>query len=112
MSLIIALLCILFLGAVLILVILNHAVVDVNLLYRNFEQVPVAVVIVLSLLAGTVFASFISIIDGIRIRVLNRRLRKRVLRLEDELESQRRPVAAGPLDGDGGEAPPVDYRSF
>jgi uncharacterized integral membrane protein len=112
MSLIIALVCIMFLGAVLILVILNHAVVDVNLLYRTFEQVPVAVVMVLSLLAGVVFASFISIIDGIRIRVLNRRLRKRVLRLEDELERQRRPAPAGPMDKDDEQSPSVDYRSL
>ncbi len=89
MSLAIALLCILFFGAALLLVIVNHGVVDVDLLFRRYPQVPVAVVMVVSLLAGIVFTSFISIIDGIRIRVQNRRLRKRSAQLEDALEELR-----------------------
>ena len=105
MSLIIALLCILFLGAVLLLVILNHATVDVDLLFRAYPQVPVAVVMVMSLLAGLVFASFISI----RIRVLNRRLRRRVLHLEDELEERRRTSETTPLASGGDPSPPLDY---
>jgi uncharacterized integral membrane protein len=109
MSLVIVLLCILFLGAVLLLVILNHATADVNLLYRTYEQVPVAVVMVMSLLAGIVFASFISIVDGIRIRVMNRKLRKRVVRLEDELEEQRHRPGSTQASGDGEPSPPMDY---
>lgn len=109
MSLIIALLCILFLGAVLLLVILNHATVDVDLLFRAYPQVPVAVVMVMSLLAGLAFASFISIIDGIRIRILNRRLRRRVLFLEDELEERRRASDTTPVASDRDPSPPLDY---
>jgi uncharacterized integral membrane protein len=111
-SLIVALLCIIFLGLVLFLVILNHGAVDVNLLYRTYEQVPVAVVIVMSLLAGLIFASFISMIDGIRIRLQNRRLRKRVLRLEDELEELRRQSGSHPLGSDSNSLPPADYPPF
>jgi uncharacterized integral membrane protein len=108
-SLIIALLCLLFLGAALLMVVLNHAAVDVNLFFHNYAQVPVAVVMVLSLLTGIVFASLISILDGIRIRVQNRRLRKRVLRLEDELVSQRRVVRDRHPESES--TPPPDYLS-
>jgi len=111
-SLIIALLCILFFGAVLLLVILNHGVGDINLLFRTYEQVPIAVVMVVSLLTGIVFTSFISIIDGVRIRVQNRRLRKRVMRLEDELEVMRHPPEVSEAEPDGDSPPPVDYSSL
>jgi uncharacterized integral membrane protein len=111
-SLVIALLCILFFGAVLLLVVLNHGVSDINLLFRTYEQVPIAVVMVVSLLAGIVFTSFISIMDGVRIRVQNRRLRKRVVRLEDELEGMRHPREAPEAAPDEDSRPPVDYSSL
>lgn len=114
MSLLIALLCILFFGAVLLLVVLNRGTTDIHLLFRTYEQVPVAVVMVVSLLAGIVFTSFISIMDGVRIRVQNRQLRKRVVRLEDEIEGMRRPreEPGAPSDLDENPSPPVDYPSF
>ena len=109
MSLIIALLCILFFGAALLLVILNHGTVDVTLFFKSYEQVPVAVVMVVSLLAGIVFTSFISIIDGIRIRFQNRRLRKTVVRLEDEMEKTHHRLE-GPIEHrDEYSLPPTDY---
>ena len=112
MSLVIALLCILFFGAVLLLVILNHGTGDVDLFFRTYEQVPISVVMVVSLLTGIVFTSFISIIDGVRIRVQNRRLRKRVMRLEDELEGMRRPPESTGAGRDEDSAPPVDYSTL
>jgi len=109
MSLVIALLCIFFFGAALLLVILNHGTVDLNLLFRSYEQVPVAVVMVVSLLAGIIFTSFISIIDGIRIRIQNRRLRKTVVRLEDVIEEMRH-RSEGPIERrDEYSLPPTDY---
>jgi uncharacterized integral membrane protein len=89
LNLVIALLCILFFGAVLLLVILNPGTVDVNLFLRAYPQVPVAVVMVFSLLTGIVFTSLISIMDGVRIRIQNRQLRRRLARLEDEMEALR-----------------------
>ncbi len=111
MSLVIVLLCILFFGAVLLLVVLNGGTADVHLIFRTYEQVPVAVVIVVSLLAGIVFTSFISVIDGIRLRVQNRRLRRRVVRLEDEMEGMRHPreEAPAPPAPDQEPLPPADY---
>ncbi len=109
MSLVIVLLCLLFFGAVLLLVVLNHGVTDLHLLFRTYEQVPVAVVMVVSLLAGIVFTSFISILDGIRIRVHNRRLRKRIVRLEDEMEGMRHPGEEPGAPPDEEPRPPADY---
>jgi len=86
MSLVIAILCILFFAAVLLLVVLNQGTVGVSLLFRTYEEVPVRVVMVASLLAGIGFTSFIGIIEGIRLRVWNRRLRREVARLECEME--------------------------
>jgi len=111
-SLVIALLCILFFGAVLLLVVLNHGATDINLLFRTYEQVPVAVVMVVSLLAGIVFTSLIGIMDGVRIRVQNRRLRKRVVRLEDEIEGMRHPREEPGAPPDEDPHPPADYSSL
>jgi len=86
MSLVIAILCIFFFAVVLLLVVLNQGTVGVNLLFRTYEEVPVRVVMVASLLAGIGFTSFIGIIEGIRLRVRNRRLRREVARLEREME--------------------------
>lgn len=90
MSLVIAILCILFFAAVLLLVVLNQGTVGVNLLFRTYDEVPVRVVMVASLLAGIGFTSFIGIIEGIRLRMRNRRLRREVGRLESEMELLRR----------------------
>jgi len=89
MSLLIAILCIFFFAVVLLLVVLNQGTVGVNLLFRSYEEVPVRVVMVASLLAGIGFTSFIGIIEGIRLRVRNRRLRRDVTRLETEMERLR-----------------------
>ncbi len=109
MSLLIAILCILFFGAVLLLVILNPATTELNLFFRAYPQVPVAVVMVASLLTGIVFTCLISIIDGIRMRVQNRRLRREVTRLEDEVEHLRRPAAGAWESDDPDRGPPVDF---
>lgn len=109
MNLVIALLCILFFGAVLLLVILNPGTVDVNLFFRAYPQVPVAVVMAFSLLTGILFTSLISIMDGVRIRIQNRQLRRCLARLEDEMEALRHAPAAPEA---GTEAAPSSDSSF
>jgi uncharacterized integral membrane protein len=109
MSLLVALLCILFLGVVLLLVVVNPGVVDVNLLWGAYRQVPVGTVMVLSLLAGIVFASFLGIIDGIRIRLQNRSLRRQVAHLEDEMEDLRHRSTGGGGESPREASPPMDY---
>jgi uncharacterized integral membrane protein len=109
LNLVIALLCILFFGAVLLLVILNPGTVDVNLFFHAYPQVPVAVVMAFSLLTGILFTSLISIMDGVRIRIQNRQLRRRLARLEDEMEALRH--APEPPEA-GTEAAPSSDSSF
>jgi len=100
MSLVIAILCIFFFAVVLLLVVLNQGTVGVNLLFRTYEEVPVRVVMVASLLAGIGFTSFIGIIEGIRLRVWNQRLRREVARLESEMELLRQ--SSGPNEAPHG----------
>ncbi len=92
MSLFIVALGLLFFGAVLMLVTQNDARVDVNLLFSSYQQVSVSLIMVTCLAAGVGFASLISFLDGLRLRLQNRRLRRDVGRLEGELEKRRRPV--------------------
>ncbi|HEU5182912.1 MAG TPA: LapA family protein [Candidatus Polarisedimenticolia bacterium] len=92
MSLFIVALCLFFFGAVLMLVTQNDARVDVNLLFSSYQQVSVSLIMVACLAAGVGFASLISFLDGLRLRLQNRRLRKDVGRLEGELEKRRRPM--------------------
>ena len=92
MSLFIVALCLLFFGAVLMLVTQNEAKVDVNLLFSSYQQVSVSLLMVACLAAGVGFAALISFLDGLRLRLQNRRLRQDVGRLEGELEKRRKPV--------------------
>jgi uncharacterized integral membrane protein len=109
MSLLIAILCLLFFGAVLLVMILNQGTADVNLFFRGYSQVPVAYVIAASLLAGIAFTSLISVLDGIRLRLQNRRLRREIARLERAIERSR--ALGGPASGppDSEDLPPTDY---
>ncbi len=92
MSLFIVALCLFFFGAVLMLVTQNDARVDINLLFSSYQQVSVSLIMVACLAAGVGFASLISFLDGLRLRLQNRRLRQDVGRLEGELEKRRKPA--------------------
>jgi len=108
-NLLIAILCIVFFGAVLLLVILNHASVDVNLFFRDYQQLPVAVVMVASLLVGIAFTAVIAMLDGIRLRLLNRRLRKEVTRLEKGAERLHGLSREGEASGGPAENSPAEF---
>jgi uncharacterized integral membrane protein len=86
LSLLILLLCLVFFGGLLFLVTQNGTPVDVEVLVFSYRQVPVSVVITLSLLAGIGFTALISFLDGARLRLQNRRLRRQVGRLELEVQ--------------------------
>jgi uncharacterized integral membrane protein len=108
MSLFIAALCLLFFGVVLLLVTQNDAKVDVNLLFSSYQQVSVSLIMVACLAAGVGFAALISFLDGLRLRLQNRRLRKDLGRLEGELERRRKPLA-GKTASEVPTAPPQDF---
>ena len=50
----------------------------------TFPEVPLGVVVVIAVAAGAVFSGLIAVFEGARIRLDNRRLRKKVQRLEAE----------------------------
>ena len=108
MSLLLVIFCLLFFGTMLLVVTMNGGPVDVNLYFRTYSQVPLSLVMVVSMLAGILFTALLGVLDGIRIRVQNRRLRRQVTRLERQIQ-----VHSG---GDRSEellpdpaGPPTDY---
>lgn|SRR5262245_25230381 len=109
MSLFIAAICLFFFGAVLFLVTQNDAKVDVNLLFGSYREVSVSLIMVACLAAGVGFASLVSFLDGMRLRLQNRRLRRDVGRLEGELEKRRTPVVGKMASEGPPTAPPQDF---
>ena len=109
MSLFIAAICLLFFGAVLFLVTQNDATVDVNLLFGSYREVSVSLLMVACLAAGVGFASLVSFLDGMRLRLQNRRLRRDVGRLEGELEKRRRPIVEKLASDAPPSSPPQDF---
>jgi uncharacterized integral membrane protein len=108
MSLLLVILCLLFFGAMLLVVTLNGSPVDVHLYFRSYSQVPLSLVMVVSMLAGILFTALLGVLDGIRIRIHNRRLRRQVSRLERQIQGLHTPVAPAD-DGPAPFGPPPDY---
>lgn len=57
----------------------------------TFTDTPVAAVIFLSAAAGAIFACIIAVLEGSRIRLANARLRGQIRRLQQDIETMRRP---------------------
>jgi uncharacterized membrane protein YciS (DUF1049 family) len=106
MGVLILMLCLLFFGATIFLMTLNGSPVDVDIFLYTFRQVPLSQVLVISLLAGIAFAALLSLLDGIRLRMLNHRLRRQVGRLELEIQRRTSPSVVQPAPTP---SPPLDY---
>jgi uncharacterized integral membrane protein len=107
MSLLLVIFCLLFFGTMLLVVTMNGGPVDVNLYFRSYSQVPLSLVMVVSMLADILFTALLGVLDGIRIRVHNRRLRRQVSRLERQIQVH---SSGGTDESDLDPAgPPVDY---
>ena len=76
MSLLIVLLCLTFFGGMLFLVTQNGTPVDVDILFLRYKQVPLSLLISICLLSGVGFAALLSFLDGTRMRLQNKRLRR------------------------------------
>jgi uncharacterized membrane protein YciS (DUF1049 family) len=108
MGILILALCLLFFGAIVFLMTLNGSPVDVDVFLHTFRQIPLSQVMVISLLAGITFAGLLSLLDGIRLRMLNHRLRRQVGRLELEIQRRTSPTpAVQPVTP--ATRPPLDY---
>ncbi|HXH28209.1 MAG TPA: LapA family protein [Candidatus Polarisedimenticolia bacterium] len=90
MNILIGLLVSIFIIILLIVGIYNPGDVTINLvLWPAIGPVPMGAVIAASALFGMAFACAIGLIDGIKIRITNRQVRKQVSRLEEDLDAAR-----------------------
>lgn len=62
------------------------------------EPIPVYLIILGAFLVGVVFTSVIGIIEGMKMRVSNARLKRKARTLQEELDSLRNLPLSGPAD--------------
>jgi len=99
-----------FLALILIIVVFCAALVftyqnkeqTANLTIGSFRtgQLPVFIIILGAFLAGVVFTSVIGIIEGMKMRLSNTRLRRKVKKLQTEVDALRNLPLTGPVDVD------------
>ena len=111
MSLFIMLICLAFFGGMLFLITQNGTPVDVDILSLKFKQVPLSVVMTVCLLSGIGFAALLSFLDGARMRLQNKRLRRQLERLESEIQLSGKQRPSKERDEMRSPAPPKDYAS-
>jgi uncharacterized integral membrane protein len=84
MRFLIAILLVVFLAVLATFAVMNiDERVDVHLPGRDFIGVPQLYLVLGSLLAGIFFVGLLSVIDGTRLRLANRRLRREIARLRE-----------------------------
>ena len=77
------------------------AEVELSLGFGDPRELPLAAVIVGAVIAGTIFTGVLAVIECLALRLENRRLRKQIKRLEDEVHDLRNLA----LTDDGGQNP-------
>jgi uncharacterized membrane protein YciS (DUF1049 family) len=82
----------------------NSSDVMVNLVVTHIGPVPMGAVMATAAIFGVAFACAIGVIDGIKIRITNRQLRRQLRRLEEEADALRLRLARheGPAGGSTG----------
>ncbi len=91
----------LFFIVLLVVGVYNNDDVTVDLVMSRVGPIPLGAVIATAVIFGVAFACTIGVIDGIKIRITNRQLRKQVGRLEEECDGMRLQMARkeGPAPG-------------
>lgn len=88
----------------------NSADVTVNLVLWQVGPAPMGLVIATAAIFGVAFTCAVGVIDGIKMRIANRLLRRQVRRLEEEVDTLRlrlarhegmAPAAPPPREGEG-----------
>src|SRR6267142_6501318 len=74
--------------------------------YRT-EPMPIFMVILGSFLVGAVFTSVIGIIEGMKMRVSNTRLKRKIKKLQSEVDNLRNLPLTGPVEDDRSPLPPT-----
>jgi putative membrane protein len=67
--------------------------------YRT-EAMPIFMIILGAFLIGAVFTSIIGIIEGMKMRLGNTRLKRKIKKLQSELDNLRNLPLTGPVEGD------------
>jgi|SRR6266850_3191269 len=82
---------------------------QVHVVFGNWDSgsLPVFLLILLSFGAGVIITSVIGIIEGMRIRMTNVRLRRKLKKLEGEVDSLRNLPLSNPLSP-AADSPPAD----
>jgi uncharacterized membrane protein YciS (DUF1049 family) len=85
----------------------NSSDVTINLVVTQIGPVPMGAVMATAAIFGVAFACAIGVIDGIKIRITNRQLRKQLRRLEEEADALRLRLARqeGPAGGPASASP-------
>jgi len=93
MNIFISIVVFVFFIVLLVVGVYNSGDVTVDLLVSRIGPIPMGAVIASSVIFGIAFACIIGVIDGIKIRITNRQLRKQVGRLEEECDVLRLQMA-------------------
>jgi uncharacterized integral membrane protein len=113
LNVLVALAVFLFFAVLLLVGLYNSGDVSVNLLLWQIGPAPMGAVIATAALYGMAFACAIGVLDGIKIRITNRRIRKQMRRLEEETDALRLKLArheglGAVPPGEDAQAPPDD----
>jgi len=93
MNIFISVVVFIFFIVLLVVGVYNSDDVTVDLLVSRIGPIPMGAVIATSVIFGVAFTCIIGVIDGIKIRIMNRQLRKQVGRLEEECDVLRLQIA-------------------
>ena len=104
MNILIYLVVVVFFFVLFVVGVLNGSDVTVNLGLWQIGPIPMGAVMATAAIFGVAFACTIGVIDGIKIRITNRQLRKRLMGLEEEADALRLRMARheGPVGGPAG----------
>lgn len=93
MNILVYLIVCFFLIVLLVVGIYNQGDVTVNLILWQVGPAPLGGVISIAAICGIAFACAIGVIDGIKIRIANRKLNRQVRRLDEECDALRLKLA-------------------
>ena len=107
MRILILILTVLFATALIAVMLMNSGEIANVKLWNDpsyeYRDVPLGIVLFFAVFAGFVFTGVVAVIEGMRTRLDNARLQRRVRRIQQELDSIRTP--AFPLQPDEGSEP-------
>lgn len=99
MNILIYLVVCLFFAVLLVVGVYNSGDVTVNLVLWQLGPAPMGAVVAAAAVLGVAFTCAIGIIDGFKIRITNRQLRRQLQRMEEETDALRLRLARHEVPG-------------